>query len=84
MVMHTSWHDFIQMHSGKGHTMSELSKLYKKKHSGKGMHDEWECVKKAPRGAAQKKRKTTQKRKSPQKGGPCRDPSTGRYESCSM
>lgn len=87
--MHTSWHDFIQMHSGKGHTMSELSKLYKKKSAGRTMQGEWECTKKAPsRASGQKKRttqkKTTQKKRMSQRGGPCRDASTGRYESCSM
>ncbi|AHC55067.1 hypothetical protein D1R32_gp350 [Tunisvirus fontaine2] len=85
--MHTSWHDFIQMHSGKGHTMTELAKLYKKKHSGAPRKEQKmkRLLKDYEERAGKAKRKSTKKRASKKsKGGPCRDPATGRYESCSL
>nr|WQM86819.1 hypothetical protein [Marseillevirus cajuinensis] len=80
--MHSSWHDFIQAHSGKGHSMTELAKLYKKKHGGRGkaMETDVICYKRTRKAGAAKKKPSPKRRAS--SGERCRD-ERGRYESCS-
>ncbi|BAU80294.1 hypothetical protein A9K97_gp057 [Tokyovirus A1] len=86
--MHSSWHDFIQAHSGKGHSMAELAALYKKKHGAKrggAMREEDVICYKRTRSAAGRKRAAPKKKSPAQKraspGERCRD-ERGRFESC--
>ncbi|ADB04147.1 hypothetical protein C8_403 [Cannes 8 virus] len=83
--MHSSWHDFIQAHSGKGHSMSELAALYKKKHGAKkrgGMMKKEEDVICYKRTRAVARKKAPAKKRASPSGERCRD-ERGRYESCS-
>lgn len=81
--MHSSWHEFIQAHSGKGLSMTELASLYKKKHGAKrrgAMKEEDVICYKRTRSAAGRKRVAPKRRAS--SGERCRD-ERGRFESCS-